>query len=51
MAKKQILFRLNEENIDKFKIYAIKNKTTMQEILEGYVLSLLEDDSNDKDEK
>ena len=49
MAKKQVLFRLDEENIDKFKIYAIKNKTTMQEILENYVLSLVKDDNNDSD--
>lgn len=47
MAKKQVLFRLNEEIIDKFKIYAIKNKTTMQEILENYVLSLLKDENDE----
>jgi len=42
MAKKQIAFRLDEEVSQQLLIYAIKHKTSVQEILETYILKLLE---------
>ena len=39
--KKIIGFRLDEEVSEQLKIYAIQNKTTIQKLLEDYVLKLL----------
>lgn len=46
--KKVIGFRLEEEVIDQLKIYAINSKTTVQKLLEEYVLKILKqsDESN-----
>lgn len=42
MAKKQVSVRLEEEVARALQIYAIENKTSVQAILESYVLKLLE---------
>ena len=41
MSKKMVGFRLEEETIGRLKIYAIENHTTVQKVLEDYVLDLL----------
>jgi len=41
MSKKIVGFRLEEEISIKLKMYAAENKTTVQKILEDYVLELL----------
>ena len=41
MAKKQIIFRLEEEVYQQLQIYAIKNKTSVQKMVEECVLKIL----------
>lgn len=41
MSKKLVGFRLEEEISIKLKMHALENKTTIQKILEDYVLELL----------
>ena len=41
MSKKMVGFRLEEENVNRLKIYAIEGHTTVQKILEDYILDLL----------
>jgi len=41
MPKKQVIFRLEEETYRKLQIYAIENNTSVQKLVEGYVLNLL----------
>jgi len=43
--KKVIGFRLEEEISDQLKIYALNNKTTVQKLLEDYVLKILKDEN------
>lgn len=40
--RKLVSFRLDEDIRTKLKIFALKNKTSVQEILESYILQLLE---------
>lgn len=41
MSKKLIGFRLDEETAKRLQIYAIENNTSIQKLLEEYVLQLL----------
>lgn len=41
MQKKLVAFRLEKGVSERLKIYAIENETTVQKILEDYVLNLL----------
>jgi predicted HicB family RNase H-like nuclease len=41
MAKKQIIFRLEEEIYQQLQIYAITNKTSVQKIVEEHILEVL----------
>jgi len=41
MAEKIIMLKLDEELHYKFKVYAATNSTTMQSLLEQYVISLV----------
>lgn len=43
MAKKQVIIRLNEEVSDQLKIYVIQHKTSVQELLEKYIIKILKD--------
>lgn len=47
MAKKQIIFRLEEETYQQLQIYAIRNKTSVQKIVEEYILELLKKRNDD----
>lgn len=47
MAKKQIIFRLEEETYQQLQIYAIRNKTSVQKIVEEYILELLKKSNDD----
>ena len=38
--KKQIAIRIEETEIKKLKIYAIENNTTIQQIIEDYLMTL-----------
>lgn len=42
MAKKQIIFRLEEEVYKQLQIYAIEKETSVQKLIEDYVMKLLE---------
>lgn len=48
MAEKIIMLKLGEEIHRKFKVYAATHSTTMQALLEQYVISLVKgEDTND----
>ncbi len=46
MAKKQVIFRLDEDVYKALQIYAIQNNTSVQRVLEEYVLNLLRKDDS-----
>lgn len=41
MAKKQVIFRLEEDIYKKLQIYAVENETSVQKLIEDYVYELL----------
>lgn len=41
---KQVAFRLIPEDLDKLKVYCYNNDTNVQEMLETYVKSIIEED-------
>lgn len=41
MAKKQVIFRLEEDIYKKLQIYAVENETSVQKLIEDYVCELL----------
>ena len=47
MSKKQIAFRLEEDIYKQLQIYAIENNTSVQKILENYVIDLLSKQDGD----
>lgn len=47
MSKKQVAFRLEEDIYKQLQIYAIENDTSVQKILENYVIDLLKERSGD----